>query len=113
MPAAQQRTRGLRKARQLYLYSTEERIINTAQKITGCALPLLQDIFSSRCLTRSANILEDPSHPSHHMFALLPSGKRFLSIKSRRNQIQNMQIAQSSLYALYALFFFNATSLSL
>ena len=28
-----------------------QRIINSPQKITGCALPLLQDIFSARCLT--------------------------------------------------------------
>ena len=65
------------------------RIINTAQKVSGCALPSLQDIFSSRCLTRSANILKDPSHPGHHMFALLPSGKRFMSIKSRTNRFKN------------------------
>ena len=65
------------------------RIINTAQKVSGCALPSLQDIFSSRCLTRSANILKDPSHPGHHMFALLPSGKHLMSIKSRTNRFKN------------------------
>ncbi|KAK0155353.1 putative RNA-directed DNA polymerase from transposon BS [Merluccius polli] len=66
-----------------------QRIINTAQKITGCALPSLQDILSSRCFTRSANILKDPSHPGNHLFALLPSGKCFLSIKSRTNRLKN------------------------
>ena len=37
------------------------KIINTTQKITGCALPPLQDIISFRCPTRSANIWKDPS----------------------------------------------------
>ena len=65
------------------LSSGQEGLTKDYQKIT------LQDIFSSHCLTRSANILKDPSHPGHHMFALLPSGKHLMSIKSRTNRFKN------------------------
>lgn len=64
-----------------------QRVINTAQKIIGCALCSLQDIFSSRCLTRSANILRDPSH---HSFALLPSGNA--SCPSNTEQIDSKTV---------------------
>ncbi|KAI4896265.1 hypothetical protein NFI96_020618, partial [Prochilodus magdalenae] len=61
----------------------------SAQKIIGCPLPCLEDPFSSRCLSRTANLLKDPSHPGHHLFDLLPSGKRFRSIMSRTNRLRN------------------------
>ncbi|KAL6462782.1 hypothetical protein MHYP_G00292040 [Metynnis hypsauchen] len=64
-------------------------VINTAQKIIGCPLPCLEDLFSSRCFSRAANILKDTFHPGHHLFDLLPSGKRFRSIPSRTNRLKN------------------------
>lgn len=66
-----------------------QRVINTAQKITGCPLPSLKDIFSSRCLGRAANILKDPSHPGHNLFHLLPSGRRYRSFKTRTNRLRD------------------------
>ncbi|KAI4887106.1 hypothetical protein NFI96_003143 [Prochilodus magdalenae] len=54
-----------------------QRVINTAQKIIGCPLPCLEDLFSSRCLNRAANILKDRSHPGHHLFDLLASGDQW------------------------------------
>ncbi len=33
------------------------------------------------------NILKDPFHLGHHLFELLPSGKRFRSIKSQTNRL--------------------------
>ncbi|CAI5682340.1 unnamed protein product [Oreochromis niloticus] len=52
-------------------------VVKTAQKIIGCPLPSLMDIYSSRCLSRAANIIKDSSHPGFNMFSLLPSGKRY------------------------------------
>ncbi|KAI4884394.1 hypothetical protein NFI96_011236, partial [Prochilodus magdalenae] len=66
-----------------------QRVINTAQKIFGCPLPCLEDLFNSRCLNRAANILKDPFHPGHHLFDLLPPGKRFRSITSRTNRLKS------------------------
>ncbi len=64
-------------------------VINSAQKIIGCPLPSLKELYTVRCLGRAANILKDPFHPGHHLFELLPSGKRFRSIKSRTNRLKN------------------------
>uniref|UniRef100_A0AAZ1X703 Reverse transcriptase domain-containing protein n=1 Tax=Oreochromis aureus TaxID=47969 RepID=A0AAZ1X703_OREAU len=52
-------------------------VVKTAQKIIGCPLPSLMDIYSSHCLSRAANIIKDSSHPGFNMFSLLPSGKRY------------------------------------
>ena len=51
-----------------------------------CPLPSLEDLFSSCCLSRAADILKDPSNPGHPLFDLLPSGRRFRSIKSPTNR---------------------------
>ncbi|MBN3326624.1 SCND3 protein, partial [Atractosteus spatula] len=52
-----------------------QRVVKSAQLNTGCELPNIQDIYSARCLKKSRSILKDPSHPSHKLFSLLPSGK--------------------------------------
>ena len=66
-----------------------QRVINTAQKIVGCPLPSLEDLHRSRGLKKTQNILKDPSHPGHSLFELLPSGKRYRSIKSRTSRLTN------------------------
>ncbi|KAK0155914.1 hypothetical protein N1851_001550 [Merluccius polli] len=54
-----------------------QRIIKAAQKIIGCPLPSLTDIFTSRCLTRAKNITKDNTHPGFILFDLLPSRRRY------------------------------------
>ena len=66
-----------------------QRVIDTAQKIIGCPLPTLEDLHRSRCLKKSENIVKDTSHPGHSLLELLPSGKRFRSIKSRTCRFSN------------------------
>ena len=66
-----------------------QRVINTAQKITGCSLPSLEDIASSRYLSRAGNIIKDSFHPSNYLFDLLPSGRRYRSHKSRTNRLRD------------------------
>ena len=56
-----------------------QRVINTAQKITGCSLPSLEFIVRSRYFGRANNIMKDSSHPGHHPFTLLPLGIRYRS----------------------------------
>nr|XP_049579054.1 uncharacterized protein LOC125970577 [Syngnathus scovelli]XP_049579055.1 uncharacterized protein LOC125970577 [Syngnathus scovelli] len=53
------------------------RVVRTAERIIGAPLPSIQDISSQRCMSRARNIINDPSHPHHGLFSLLPSGKRF------------------------------------
>ncbi|KAJ7329197.1 hypothetical protein JRQ81_015371, partial [Phrynocephalus forsythii] len=58
-----------------------QRIIKIAQNVTGLQLPTLDDIFTSRCLRKSHSILRDSTHPAHNFFKLLPSGRRYRTIK--------------------------------
>ena len=52
-----------------------QRVVKTAEEIIGCPLPSLQDLYSSRCLTRAEVITRDRIHPAHHLFDPLPSGR--------------------------------------
>src|SRR4029434_7895584 len=66
-----------------------QRVINTAQKFTGCSLPSLKSIARSRYLSRANNILKDSSHPGHHLFTLLLSGRRYRSFRARTTRLKN------------------------
>ncbi|KAK3573286.1 hypothetical protein QTP86_019399 [Hemibagrus guttatus] len=56
-------------------HKTLQRIVWTAEKIIGVSLPSIMDIFSTRCIRKANSIVDDPTHPSHTLFTLLPSGK--------------------------------------
>ncbi|KAI4899983.1 hypothetical protein NFI96_001451 [Prochilodus magdalenae] len=52
-----------------------QRIMRTAEKTTGVSLPSVTDIYTTRCTRKALSIVKDPTHPSHRLFSLLPSGK--------------------------------------
>ncbi|KAI4873905.1 hypothetical protein NFI96_008067 [Prochilodus magdalenae] len=54
-----------------------QRVVRTAQYITGVQLPNLLDLYTSRCLRKTRRILKDSTHPSHCLFSQLPSGRGF------------------------------------
>ena len=54
-----------------------QRIVRTAERITGTTLPTLKVLHSSRVSKRARKITLDPSHPAHFLFELLPSGRRY------------------------------------
>ncbi|CAM4663487.1 unnamed protein product [Leuciscus chuanchicus] len=56
-----------------------QRVVKTAQRITGTPLPAIEHIQRKHCLHRARSILKDSSHPAHRLFSLLPSGRRFSS----------------------------------
>ncbi|KAI4873818.1 hypothetical protein NFI96_001419 [Prochilodus magdalenae] len=60
-----------------------QRVIKTAQLISGAAFPSLQDIYRTRVIRRAHSIIRDSTHPQHSLFTLLPSGRRYRSVKSR------------------------------
>ncbi|KAI4873816.1 hypothetical protein NFI96_001418 [Prochilodus magdalenae] len=60
-----------------------QRVIKTAQLISGAAFPSLQDIYRTRVIRRTHSIIRDSTHPQHSLFTLLPSGRRYRSVKSR------------------------------
>ncbi|KAI4905396.1 hypothetical protein NFI96_030512, partial [Prochilodus magdalenae] len=53
-----------------------QRVVRTAQYITGVQLPNLLALYTSRCLRKTRRILKDSTHPSHCLFSQLPSGRR-------------------------------------
>jgi len=64
-------------------------VIKVAQKITGCPLPTLEELHSSRWIKKAKTNIQDPSHPGHTLFRLLPSGRKFRSMKTRTNRLLN------------------------
>ena len=66
-----------------------QRIIHSAEKVIGCSLPSLQDLYSSRNLRRASKIAADPSHPGQKLFDPLPSGRRLRSIKTKTSRHKN------------------------
>ncbi|KAK3542861.1 hypothetical protein QTP70_006129 [Hemibagrus guttatus] len=55
---------------------TLQRIVRTAEKIIGVSLPSITDMYTTRCIRKANSIVDDPTHPSHTLFTLLPFGKR-------------------------------------
>ncbi|KAK3554840.1 hypothetical protein QTP86_000885 [Hemibagrus guttatus] len=54
---------------------TLQRIVRTGEKIIGVSLPSITDMYTTRCICKANSIVDDPTHPSHTLFTLLPSGK--------------------------------------
>ncbi|KAI4903872.1 hypothetical protein NFI96_022133, partial [Prochilodus magdalenae] len=65
-----------------------QRVVKTAQRITGTQLPTIESVYQKRCLSRARSIIKDPSHPNHELFTLLPSGRRYRSLRSRTNRLR-------------------------
>jgi hypothetical protein len=53
-----------------------QRVVQSAQSITGGKLPALQDTYSTRSHRKAKKIIEDYNHPSHCLFTPLPSRRR-------------------------------------
>uniref|UniRef100_A0A7N9AV81 Alkylated DNA repair protein AlkB homologue 8 N-terminal domain-containing protein n=1 Tax=Mastacembelus armatus TaxID=205130 RepID=A0A7N9AV81_9TELE len=74
---------------------TLQRIVRTAEKIIGVSLPSITDIYSTRCIRKANSIVGDSTHPSHTLFTLLPSGKRYRSIRTRTTRLLNSFFPQA------------------
>ncbi|KAI2658156.1 putative RNA-directed DNA polymerase from transposon BS [Labeo rohita] len=66
-----------------------QQTVRTAERIIGVHLPNLQDLYISRVKKRAGNIIQDPSHPGHNLFALLPSGRRYRSLSTKTSRHKN------------------------
>ncbi len=65
-----------------------QRVVRLAERISGSALPSLQDIYLKRCKSRAAKIITDSNHPGNRLFILLPSGKRFRSMMAKTERLR-------------------------
>ena len=66
-----------------------QKVVNEAQSITQTSLPSIDTVYTSRCLGKADSIIKDPTHPGHTLFHLLPSGKRYKSLRTRTNRLKN------------------------
>ena len=65
-----------------------QRVVNSAQKIIGCPLPSLEDLYNTRCLKKATKISRDSSHPGNEHFVRLPSGKRYRAMQTHTNRLK-------------------------
>ncbi len=72
-----------------------QRVVHLAERISGSALPSLQDIYLKRCKSRAAKIIKDSTHPGKHLFCLLPSGKRFRSMMAKTERLRRSFFPQA------------------
>jgi hypothetical protein len=66
-----------------------ERVVTKASNITGCDLPSIHSLYLERSLNRANKIIRDTSHPSHDLFQLRPSGRRYRSLKTGMTSFNN------------------------
>ena len=66
-----------------------QKITHRAEKVTGCDLPHIDSLFPTRIKKKVGRITKDPSHPLHGHFQLLPSNRRYRSVKSRTSRFSN------------------------
>ncbi len=72
-----------------------QRVVRLAERISGSALPSLQDIYLKRCKSRAVKIIKDSNHPGNNPFILLPSGKRFRSMMAKTERLRRSFFPQT------------------
>ncbi len=72
-----------------------QRVVCLAERISGSALPSLQDIYLKRCKSRAAKIIKDSNHPGNRLFITLPSGKRFRSMMTKTERLRRSFFPQA------------------
>ncbi len=72
-----------------------QRVVCLAERISGSALPSLQDIYLKRCKSRVAKIIKDSNHPGNRLFIILQSGKRFRSMMAKTERLRKSFFPQA------------------
>ena len=72
-----------------------QRVVKSAQHITRTKLPSMVDLYTQRCRKKANRIIKDPCHPSHKLLCLLPSGRRYRSIRTRTTRLRDSFIPQA------------------
>ncbi len=67
-----------------------QRIVQTTQHIAGGELPSLQDIYTQRRVRKAQKIIRDSE-----LFSLLPSGRRYRSIRTRTSRTRDGFFSQA------------------
>lgn len=72
-----------------------ERVVRSAQHITGCELPSLQELYTQRYLRKSQRVIKDTTHPHISLFSLLPSGRRYRTPRTHTSRLRNSFFPQA------------------
>ena len=70
-------------------------VVRRASEIIGCSLPTIGSHHDTRISRKARKIISDPSHPAHHLFTLLPSGRRYSSITSKTTRFRDSTYLQA------------------
>ncbi len=73
-----------------------QRVVRLAERISGSALPSLQDINLKRCRSRAVKIIKDSNHPGNCLFTLLRDLGGVSSPKAIRLLNSNLSLLTSS-----------------
>ncbi|KAK3568890.1 hypothetical protein QTP86_019581 [Hemibagrus guttatus] len=74
-------------------HKTLQWIVRTAEKIIGVFFPSIT--YTTCCICKANSIMDDPTHPSHTLFTLLLSGKRYQSIRALTTRLCNSFFPQA------------------
>ena len=66
-----------------------ESVVKNASKLIGLNMLSIRSLYLSRSLRKSKRIVQDEYHPANHLFELLPSVKRYRSIKTKTTRFNN------------------------
>ena len=66
-----------------------EKIVKSASRIIGTELPALEEIYQQRVVRKASLISKDTTHPANKLFQLLPSGRRYRSLKVHTTRFKN------------------------
>ncbi|KAK3528517.1 hypothetical protein QTP70_001721 [Hemibagrus guttatus] len=72
---------------------TLQRIVKTAEKIIGVSLHYITDMYTTRCIRKANSIVDDPTHPSHTLFTLMPD----VSAKTAETLRPQLRMAASTM----------------
>lgn len=67
-----------------------QRVINTIQQAIGCPVSSLEDISSTRRLSRAKKIMKEPPYSGQHLFNLLPSGRQYRWTNIQTNRVKTV-----------------------
>ncbi|KAK3546754.1 hypothetical protein QTP70_033947, partial [Hemibagrus guttatus] len=74
---------------------TLQRIVKTAEKIIGVSLLSITDMYTTRCIRKANSIVDDPRHPSHTLFTLMPTWSGWGEVlRSETVQFPNQAVMQ-------------------
>ena len=73
------------------------KIVRTASRIIGTDLPSMETIYEKRLQNKAMSISQDALHPAFGLFELLPSGRRYRSIKTKTSRFANSFFPQAVL----------------